>query len=301
MKTTISKKSILFLSITAFVLSLTFSSCSDSEEAITTADETVQIIEEVATEAEDAVLITSIENSAKTTVAAANLPEPAKTVLATEFADSYVQKAQLATDLGYVVTITTDNESRTEETSDVLFSKKGRKLKDNREKAKKRRNKCFQFVFPVDFIMPDASTITLNSKEDWTLIREWYKANTEVKERPELVFPVNVTLEDDTTQTLIDREELKAIKDSCKQGKDKRKCFKLVLPVSFTTPDSTVITVNERADFKLVRAYRKANPRSKKRAQLNFPVDIMYTDDTTATIANAQQLQRAKQSCKRNK
>lgn len=292
MKTTILKRSSLFLSVTAFALSLTFSSCSDSDESIAPADEVA---------VNDTDLIASIESASKTTVAIESLPSEVKVVLESDFADSYAKSAALAADLGYSVTIATDNESRTEETSEVLFSKKGKKLKDEREKSKKRRNKCFQFVFPIDFIMPDASAITLASKEDWSLIREWYKANTEVKERPDLVFPVNVTLADGTTQTLIDREELKEVKDSCKQGKDKRKCFKLVLPVSFTMPDSTVVTVNERADFKLVRAFRKENPRSKRRPQLNFPVEITFKDETTATIENAQQMQRAKQSCKRNK
>ena len=112
-----------------------------------------------------------------------------------------------------------------------VFAKNGKQLADDNEKRKKRRHKCFQFVFPIDFIMPDDSSITLNSKEDWSLIRDWYDANPNTTDRPEFVFPVDITLEDGTVQTLIDRDELKVVKDSCKKGKDKRKCFKLVLPV----------------------------------------------------------------------
>jgi len=290
MKTSISKEnilksSILFFSITAFILSaLLFTSCSESDGLETSYN--------------DEVLISKIETAAKVAVSASALPTVTKTSFEGDLADTYIISVQEAEGLGYKVSLGTDNESRAEKTSDVFFSKQGRQLEDKREKARKRRNKCFQFVFPVDFIMPDNSSITLNSKEDWTLIRDWYEANEGVKERPALVFPVNVTLEDGTEQTLIDREELKTVKDSCKTGKDKRKCYKLVLPVSFTMADDTVITVNEKSDFRLLRKWHKANPRVKRRGALNFPVDIIYRDETTATINNAAEMRAAKQSCR---
>ena len=125
--------------------------------------------------------------------------------------------------------------------------------------------------------MPDDSSITLNSKEDWSLVKDWYEANPNATERPELVFPVDITLkEDGSTQTLIDIDELKAVKQNCRADKDKRKCFRLVLPVSFTMPDNSIITVNERSDFKLVREWHKANPDVNEKGALNFPVDIEY-------------------------
>ncbi|PWG06442.1 hypothetical protein [Polaribacter aquimarinus] len=290
MKTTISreqilKSSILFFSFTAFILSaLLFTSCSESEVSESLIDDTA--------------LITKIETASKVTVEESSLPAATKTSFNGELSDTFIKTVEFATGLGYKVSVGTDNESRAESSADVFFSAEGRQLADKSERAKKRRQKCFQFVFPIDFIMPDDSSITLNSKEDWTLIREWYKANADVKERPELVFPVNVTLEDGTEQTLIDREELKAVKDSCKKGKDKRKCYKLVLPVTFTMPDASVITVNEKSDFKLLRRWHKANPRVKRKGVLNFPVDITYKDGTTATINNADEMKAAKQSCR---
>lgn len=291
MRTSISKKSnlkssILFFSITMFLLSaLTFSSCSDSETSITDTDDTA--------------LIAKIENASKISVDANSLPAASISVLNSDFADSYISNVALATDLGYKVTINTDNDSKEEIDSDVFFSKNGKQLADTNEKRKKRRHKCFEFVFPIDFIMPDDSSITLNTKEDWSLIRDWYDANPDVKERPELVFPVDITLEDGTVQTLIDRDELKAVKDSCKKGNDKRKCFKLVLPVSFTMPDASVIEVNERKDFKLLREWHKANPDATEKGALIFPVDIFYRDQTTVTINDETEMEAAKQGCKK--
>lgn len=290
MRTSISKEnffksSVLFLTISAFILSvLLLTSCSESEGV-----ETLET---------DEALISKIEAAAKVTVSASDLPAQTITAFDGDLADTFIQNVQLAKDLGYAVTLGTDDESNTEDTSEVFFTEEGRKLNDNNERRKKRRAKCFQFVFPIDFIMPDDSTITLTSKEDWKLIREWYKANEDAEGRPSLVFPVDVTLEDGTVQTLVDREDLEEVKNSCKKGKDRKKCFKLVLPVTFTMPDATEITVSERKEFRLVRKWHKENPDVEEKASLNFPVDIIYKDETTATINSAEELTAAREACR---
>lgn len=290
MRTSISKENtlksrVLFFTMSAFILSiLLFTSCSESTLQETAVD--------------DETLISQIENAATVVVDANSLPAATANALNGDLADSFVTSVAFAEDLGYKVSLTTYNEARAEKTSEVYFSKEGKKLTDTNEKRKKRRHKCFEFVFPIDFIMPDATSITLNSKDDWSLIKEWFEANPDTKERPEFVFPVNITLEDGTVQTLIDKDELKAVKDSCKKGKDKRKCFKLVLPVSFTMPDASVIDIAERKDFKLMREWHKANPDVKEKGSLNFPVDIFYRNQTTATINNETEMEAAKKSCK---
>jgi hypothetical protein len=280
----IQKVSVLFLSISAFILSvLLFTSCSETQSLETVAD--------------DATLITQIESAKTVIVDASSLPAATASVFNGDLADSFITNVALASGLGYEVSLKTDNASREEATSTVFFSLQGKQLADTNQKRVKKRSKCFEFVFPIDFIMADATSITLNSKEDWTLIRDWYTVNPDVTERPELVFPVDVTLEDGTVQTLIDSDELATVKDSCKKGKDKRKCYKLVLPVSFTMADASIIEVNERADFKLLRAWCKANPDATEKASLNYPVDVMYRDDSTATINDATEMQAAKDAC----
>lgn len=289
MKTTISKdnilkSSILFFTITAFILSaLLFTSCSDSQEIEVT---------------DDTELIERIESAVKVTVDEANLPSATSATFNGELADSFIQQVEMAEGLGFKVSIGTDDVSKEEFESEVFFSTQGRQLNDTSERRTRKRNKCFEFVFPIDFIMPDASSITLNSQDDWTLIKTWYEENPDITDRPELVFPVDVILkEDGSTQTLIDTDELDAIKNSCRRGKDKRKCFKLVLPVSFTMEDGSVIEVAERADFKLLREWKKANPDATVKPALNFPVDIEYRDETTATINDEVEYEAARESC----
>lgn len=287
MRTSISKEhilksSILFLTITAFILSaLLFTSCSDSE------------VNEVT---DDTALIEKIESAYKITVEEAALPEATSSVFNGDLADAYIEKVQLATNLGFKVAVVSDDASLQEADSDVFFTTAGKQLQDTNEK-RRGRSKCFEFVYPIVLIMPDDSSITLNSKEDWSLKKDWYDANPDATERPELVFPVDITLEDGTVQTLIDSDELSEVKDSCRKGRNKRKCFKLVLPVTFTMADGSEIEVTERADFKLLREWKKANPDATEKPAINFPVDIEYRDDTVETIADADAYAAAKESC----
>ncbi len=289
MKTIIPTKRFFTKSIQSFatilVTVVVFTACSEQAT-----------IEELAID--DSALIEKIEVASKTTIEASALPSATKAAFDDELADSFVEKVEFAKGLGYKVSLFTDNESRLEATSIVFFSMSGKQLNDQDEKRRFRRNKCFEFVFPLDFIMPDDSSITLETKADWVLIREWYKANPTVKVRPELVFPVDVQLEDGTIQTLLDRSELMAVKDSCKMNRDKRKCFVLQLPVTFTMPDATEIIVNERADFRLIRQWHKANPRSKESGNLNFPVTIIFRNGTTASIADESAFMLAKIACR---
>ena len=290
MRTSISKQSIfkpgkvLYTIIGFFFSVLVLTSCSDSDGMN-------------GLEIDDTALIDEIESATRVSVASTSLPSATETALRGDFADSYIVEVELAKDLGYKVLLETDNESRVEAKSEVYFSTKGKLLKDLKEKRIRKRYKCFQFVFPVDFIMPDTTSITLNSKDEWIMIKDWYVANKGVKKRPELVFPVDITIEDGTLQTLIDRGDLRRMKDSCKKGKDKRKCFKLILPVRYTMQDGTIIEVKERADFKLMRAWHKANPTVKEKGVLNFPIDIEYKDGTSATINDQKAFEAAKDAC----
>jgi len=290
MRTSIPKQSIfksskvLYTIIGFFFSVLVLTSCSDSDGMY-------------GLEIEDTALIDEIESATRVSVASTSLPSATETALRGDFADSYIVEVELAKDLGYKVLLETDNESRVEAKSEVYFSTKGKLLKDLKEKRIRKRYKCFQFVFPVDFIMPDTTSITLNSKDEWIMIKDWYVANKGVKKRPELVFPVDITIEDGTLQTLIDKGDLRRMKDSCKKGKDKRKCFKLILPVVYTMQDGTIIEVKERADFKLLRAWHKANPTVKEKGVLNFPIDIEYKDGTSATINDQKAFEVAKDAC----
>lgn len=277
------KAKVAFLSVaTLFVSFLVFTSCNDNSEAVNL---------------DDTALVERIDAAAKVVIDDASLPSTTQAIFNGDLNDNYISKVELASELGYKVSVNTVDDSRMEDSSDVYFNLLGRQLDDHRERSRSRRNRCFEFVFPIDFLMPDDSVITLESKDDWYLLRDWCKANPDANEKPEMIFPVDITLADGTVQTLLDRTELDAVKNSCRADRDMRKCFKLVLPITFTMPDNSEITVTTERDFRLIRQWHKDHPDVREKGTLNFPVDIEYRDGTTATIANETEFEAAKQSC----
>ena len=74
---------------------------------------------------------------------------------------------------------------------------------------------CFELVYPVTFIMPDGSTITIENDEGWGDLREWYMNNNETEEEPALQYPVNISYEDGTTVTINSDEEMEAAEADC--------------------------------------------------------------------------------------
>jgi len=246
----------------------------------------------------DTALIDKIEVASKEIIDVSNLPSSAKMVLDQDFADSSIESIQYAKGLGYKVSLFTNDESIIESKSDLFFSSKGEKLDDDNVERKAKRQRCFGFVFPIDFLMPDDTVITLNNNTEWSLVREWYKSNSGVKKLPSLSFPVNIRLQDGTIQTLLDRTDLAEVKDACKLNQPNRKCFELKLPVSFTMPDSTVIVVSNRTDYIKIRRWHLAHPRVLKKSSVNFPINIIFKDGSEKEIANMTELAEAKSNCK---
>ena len=163
-----------------------------------------------------------------------------------------------------------------------------------------RDRECFELVYPVTYLMPDGSTITVENDEDWDLIKDWYDANPNTEGRPELQYPVDVVL-DDETFTVNSAEEMGEIKRECWEDEG-RECFALVYPVTFVMPDGSTITVetDDEAGWQEVKDWYDANPESDERPTLEYPIDIVYeTDagDSTVTINNESEMEAAKDEC----
>ena len=81
---------------------------------------------------------------------------------------------------------------------------------------------CFALVYPVTFIMPDGSTITVADREDWAELKAWYETNPDAEERPTLQYPVDITYRDGTTQTINNDEEMRIAKEDCRDEDEDR-------------------------------------------------------------------------------
>jgi len=75
--------------------------------------------------------------------------------------------------------------------------------------------KCFEIILPVDYLMPDSSIFTVDTKEAWIELKEWYVMNPAYDEKPIMQFPVQIQFKDNTTVTVNSREELRAFKKEC--------------------------------------------------------------------------------------
>lgn len=81
------------------------------------------------------------------------------------------------------------------------------------------KERCFAFIFPISYIMPDGSTITLqseNDRENKLAIRQWYADNPGVEEKPVLAYPLEVKMiKDGIIKTINNDEEMMTLKEFC--------------------------------------------------------------------------------------
>ena len=248
-------------------------------------------------------LIAQIEGANLETVTTDALPALTQSTLDQDYAEFAVTRAQMAPDAGFVVSmedLTDMNETR------AFFDMNGEELTSEGngpghargprgKRGKRPRAKCFDLVYPVDFTLPDGSSVTLNSVEDREQIKAWYDANPEAEGRPELVFPVEVTYEDGTVVAVADLAELKDPKQACRP--ERIRCFEMVYPYDLAMPDGSTVTLNSREDHELVRAWYAANPEAEGRPELVYPITIVYADGSTATATSAEELQAFRDGC----
>ena len=80
--------------------------------------------------------------------------------------------------------------------------------------SQKSNDECFEFIYPISFVLPDGSEITINSDEDWDKIDLWYEENKDSEEEPEIVYPFDVIVEDEII-TVESEDGLDRLKEVC--------------------------------------------------------------------------------------
>lgn len=149
------------------------------------------------------------------------LPSASRDVLEQDYSENFTELAQIAPELGYEISMRREAGSRAGERSQAYFNLSGRELRSqsgDRDGDGRDREECFEFVLPITFIMPDGSTITIETREDWELIRGWYEEHPDVREAPALQYPVEIIFEDGTTLTINNDEEMRRVYEACDEG-----------------------------------------------------------------------------------
>ena len=235
-------------------------------------------------------LIMHIQNATnKTEIGYNDLPINIISTIENSYNNKLFLSELIAYGLGYELTY-----SDTDETSfkKIYFNLEGRKL-ISKKNYDKRDEKCFELVYPSTFIMPDESIITISSNEDWQKIKDWYNANDDSEERPNLQYPVDIIYDDGNTVTINNEEEMTLIKNSCID------CMKLVYPVTFIMSDETTITVenNSEEGWGELKNWYEENPNIEFDWNLQYPVDIQLEDGTITTVNSLSEIELIKQNC----
>ena len=169
---------------------------------------------------------------------------------------------------------------------------------------------CFEIVYPVTYIMPDGSTITVTSDDEdgWAELKDWYEYNSDSEERPSIQYPVDIlirTEDGETTVTINNQEEMDAAKEECRgewnDDDTEDECFDLLLPVTYLMPDGTTITIEDERGWYDLRNWYEENDGVEGEALLQYPVDILIrTEDgeTTVTINNQEEMEAAEEECR---
>ena len=102
-----------------------------------------------------------------------------------------------------------------DELKDVYLECRYDKMKERNEIH---RQKCFDLVYPIFFIMPDGSSLVINNDENgWGDLKTWYQENTGFnEEKPEFQYPVDVVIQDDQILIINSEAEMIELKNECR-------------------------------------------------------------------------------------
>ena len=156
------------------------------------------------------------------------------------------------------------------------------------------KKECIYLLFPQTWTMPDATSVTLVDKED-SALKDWYIANSDVEDKPELAYPVDIKNQKEEVQTINNEEEMIAAKEGCEEY-DKKECIYLLFPQTWVLSDGYAITLADKEDSALKDWYI-ANPNSEEKPELAYPVDIKNQKAEVQTVNNEVEMMTAKKGC----
>ena len=274
----------------------------------------------------DAELVQLIIAAQKEQISVSELP--AKSILYLESDIEYDEiETHIALELGYEVK-RIGNGSRIGHRNEVYFNLEGRKLdptnwsgeRQDREiygeySAEKDRDdwRCFYMVFPVTFVMPDGSTITVSSDDEsgWSELKSWYESNDAYDSRPSIQYPIDIVFdseEGEISETIHNDEDMDLALEECKEAlyenRDwiEKECYKLVFPVTFVMPDGSTITVasDDESGWSELKSWYESNE-SEEEPSLQYPVEIIRDTEQgeeTIVINSEEELAEVKETCR---
>ena len=180
------------------------------------------------------------------------------------------------------------------------------------EWSRDRDEACFYLVYPVTYVMPDGSTISVTSDDEdgWSDLKDWYEENEDSEDKPELQYPVDIVVETEegsSTVTINGEEEMAAAKRECHteweedwDEDDERDCFEYVLPVTFLMPDGSTITVEDEEGWYSLRVWYEENRGYEEEPSIQYPIDISQETEEgsiTVTLTSGEEMEEVYSEC----
>ena len=274
----------------------------------------------------DAELVQLIIAAEKEQISVSELP--AKSIIYLENDIEYDEiETHIASELGYEVK-RIGNGSRIGHRNEVYFNLEGRKLDPTNWNGKRqdweisgeyfeRKDRddwrCFYMVFPVTFIMPDGSSITVESDDEsgWSELKSWYESNDAYDSRPNIQYPVDIVFdseEGEINETINNDEDMNLAIEQCKEAlyeerdRIEKACYDLVFPVTFIMPDGSSITVesDDESGWSELKLWYESNE-SEEEPGLQYPVEIIRDTEQgeeTIVINSEEELAEVKETCR---
>ena len=180
------------------------------------------------------------------------------------------------------------------------------------EWSRDRDETCFYLVYPVTYVMPDGSTISVTSDDEdgWSDLKDWYEENEDSEDKPELQYPVDIVVETEegsSTVTINGEEEMAAAKRECHteweedwDEDDERDCFEYVLPVTFLMPDGSTITVEDEEGWYSLRVWYEENRGYEEEPSIQYPIDISQETEEgliIVTLTSGEEMEEVYSEC----
>jgi hypothetical protein len=178
---------------------------------------------------------------------------------------------------------------------------------------------CYELVFPVTLVLPDSSTVEVNSYDEVKqALRTYFEANGGPGHGPHhglrrhinFQFPISVVSQDGEVIAVNSQEELHALRAECAgatfghhgpqgHGQHGLSCFEVVFPLTVSFPDGTTAEAASRqALHQLIRTWKQNNPGATERPQIVFPITVKMADDgSLVTVNSREELRALKEDC----
>ena len=177
---------------------------------------------------------------------------------------------------------------------------------------------CFELVFPVSIVLPNGTTVEVDSYDEIKQqLRTYFEANSDRRrprggDRPHFnfVFPISVVSQDGELITLEDENGLLRLRAECGGTFDQHgprghghhglSCFEVVFPITILFPDGSTATADSRQTLhQMLRTWKQNNPGTQDRPEITFPITVKMADDgTIVTVNSRDELRALKADCR---